>query len=154
MAGVRETLDFRTPESAALDRVKSVRYIRRFRRVFRTRLESRSRCRDPDANHSADVAPGSAFGPECGDLSTIDVSTRSAESLSARTRRRDAGANAVANQFSVKFRDAGENPEHEPAVWRGRVHAFMQRDELNPERVEFTERIYKQERLRAKRSKR
>src|SRR5204862_1081327 len=94
------------------------------------------------AKHSADVAPRSTFGPQCRDLSGVNVSPWSAEPLSARARRRDTGADAVPDQFSFKFRDARKNPEHEPAVRRGRIHAFMQRNELNPEGVEFTECVY------------
>src|SRR5688500_11075158 len=80
-----------------------------------------------------------AFGPQGGNLSGIDIAGRSAESRSTGPRRGDPGPDTVPNQLPLEFCDAREDSEYEPPVRRRGVDAFVQRDELNPERIELAQ---------------
>src|ERR1035441_6175772 len=58
------------------------------------------------------------------------------------TRMRQSGANPLPDQGPFKFRDRAENLKEKPSLWRGGVHVLMQAHELDPERIEFAQRVH------------
>ena len=49
----------------------------------------------------------------------------------------------LADQLPLEFGHAGEDAEHQPSVRCRSIHALVDRNKLNPERVELTERVHK-----------
>jgi len=81
-------------------------------------------------------------GAKDGHSRSVHGNARPPETLPAGTGRRQTRTHAVSDKLSLKLRDAGEDPEHKPAVGRRGVHAFMQAHELDPQGAKFLKSVH------------
>src|SRR6516225_2197802 len=72
----------------------------------------------------------------------VHGNTRTAEPFAFRSRRSQARAHTGTDKLSFKLRDAGENAEDQPTVWRRSVHTLMQTDEMDSEGVELGQCVH------------
>ena len=55
----------------------------------------------------------------------------------------DPGAHAFTDQIPLEFGDAGKDSKDQAIIRSRRIDAFMHAHELNPEGIEFNERVHK-----------
>ena len=89
-----------------------------------------------------DTGPGQPIGTEPVDLSTVEADTWSSQPLPPGPRRGQARAHPPPNQLALELRNRREDPEHQPAVRGGRIHALVKADEVNSERVELAQGVH------------
>ena len=53
-----------------------------------------------------------------------------------------AGTHAIADQFTLKFGNGGEDTKDQATIRRGSVHAFVQAHEIDAQSSELVERIH------------
>jgi hypothetical protein len=57
-------------------------------------------------------------------------------------RRSESRDDTPTDQFTLKFRNTGEDSEYQPTIWGRGVHALVQADEVDAQRTEFLQRIH------------
>ena len=69
------------------------------------------------------------------------MAARTSKAFASRSRGRDAGTDAVTNQFAFEFRDTRKDAEYQPAVRRRGIDAFVQGNELDSQRLKVAENV-------------
>src|SRR6267378_8525377 len=110
--------------------------------VFGKLLVSTIRRTDSDAKLLRDPRPREALRTQRGNLARVHDNLRPAEPFAASLGGRQSRTHAPTNEFSLKLRDRREDTEHQPAVGRGSIHAFVEADEVDPESIKLGQGIH------------
>ena len=89
-----------------------------------------------------DVPPGGAGGSQGGNPRIVDTHHGTPEPLPPRPRRGKPRPHAPSDQLPLKLSDRGEDAKDQPAIRCAGVHALVQADEMNPERVELSQCVH------------
>jgi len=97
---------------------------------------------DPYPHLRCDRLPANSLFAQLGNPLRIQDSSRTSECLAASPGGRQSGTNAAADKLSLKLSDRGEDAKHQSAIGGRSVHTLMERDKVDPESVELTQRIH------------